>query len=400
MNESSGWSPSVAAAPLSELRHRASSLRRSLAWTLRARLFDLLSLTAGRPLLRLLLRRWPTRIERRQFRQGLHNAAAPLPPLLRGFAAVAGAREPLTRAMLLSWLAADEGYRGPMCERLASRGPPGDHLRVWTGPSVGLLHIEKTAGTALATMLSDRFHPAQIDADPYRSMPPHVLSAMPTHVARRLRFVPFVHGHYDLPALRRLGSDRVLIACLREPRARLLSLYQYWRSIDPALIGDGPDFRNVRFAHEHDLEDFLAAADPFMRNYLDNVYVRRLTGSYATDRDDPLARAPEAAVSRALDALRSIDIVGVTEHMDDSLALLSRVLGIDLPPRLPLLNDLAGNRRDRPTDFRTVPPATITPAAESALAGLTRLDRLVYEAARARLGAGLAGPAGHATAAG
>ncbi len=351
-----------------------------VSWWVRSVLFDVLAFLVGALLLRLVIGRWPNRSERRRFRLGLHRSVAPLPPLLKGICAVPAAQPNLTRSMLLAWLLSDETYRGVMRRGLGSEQPPGDHLRIWTKPPVSFLHLEKTAGTSVIGLLAPHFHPVQIDHDPHRSMPPHLLAAFPTHAARNLAGAALVHGHYDLPALRRLGRDRFVFTMLREPRARILSLYYFWRSIDPGLLGPPDQNRNVRFAHEHGLLGFLQTSEPFIVDYIDNFYLRRLTGFYAsTSARDPLVEAPAECLQIALDALRSIDFVGVTERTGKSLEELGRMLGLDPSAEIPTLNEAAANHRTRPHDYRHIEPQPVTPEIEAALDRLTRLDRTLYE---------------------
>ena len=348
-------------------------------WFVRGTTLHGLAFLTDRFLLRLALDRWPSPVERRQFRRSLRHGVAPLPPLLRGFAAVADARAPLTRAMLVSWLLADERYQGPMRQGLGSDVPPGDHLRVWTKPPISFLHVERTAGTALVRWLSSHFHPAQIDPDPFRSMPPHVLSPFVPDAMGRFSGFPLVHGHYDLPSLHRLGTERAVVMMLREPRARLLSLYYFWRSIDPGLLGSADGNWNVRYAHDNSLLDFLSIDDPYLVDCIDNPYVRRLTGSYASWGDDPLSVRPLETLDLAVAALRSLRVVGIVERMEDSLRHLGTVLGFDDVGTVATINDVIGNRRDRPQEFRAVEREQITPAVDAAIERLIRHDRVVYD---------------------
>ena len=84
-----------------------------------------------------------------------------------------------------------------------------------------------------------------------------------------------------MPTFRRFDPDRAVFTVLREPRARLVSLYHYWRSVDPAKIDPEISFA-VGCAHRLSLEDFLNVDDPYLTDSIDNIYVRRLTGFYAT----------------------------------------------------------------------------------------------------------------------
>ena len=247
---------------------------------------------------------------------------------------------------------------------------------------LSFLHLEKTGGTSLthavATLLGDR----GTDPDPHRAVPPHLLSAFPPSLELSRRDYGLVWGHYDLPALRRLDPARFVFTVLREPRARILSLYHYWRSLDLSVLGANYAGPHVLRAQSAGLLEFLRTEEPTISDHFDNLYVRRLTGIYATGSEarsegDLLATDPEAAIARALDALGSIDVIGLTDRMDESVARLARALGIDTPPAVGRLN--VGFREG--PGFRRIRREPVTEAIEAALEHLTRLDRLVFAAA-------------------
>ena len=344
------------------------------------------SATLGRLLFRLCLGRWPDRLERALFARGLADDRVPVPALLRAMDAIPASRVQISRLLLLGLV---RDGRLPAPERLGSEAVPiapqvGDPLSFWEGPAVSFLHIEKTAGTALATALTERFHPLQIDPDPHRTMPPHVRSPFAQPACARDR--KLVWGHYDLPSLERLGPERVLVTMLREPGARIVSLYRYWRSFDVALLDpfhNGP----VRMAHELDLLDFLRCDDPLLRDMIDNLYVRRLTGLYASEGAvDPLALAPEEALRLALLALDRIDCVGIVERMDASTRALSKVIGTGVSVARDNVSD--GNASARPEVFRPVAPTPVTPEVAVELERLSALDAVVYGVAVRRLEGG------------
>jgi hypothetical protein len=349
------------------------------------------SATLSRALFRLCLGRWPNRMERALFAQALADNRVPVPALLRAMDAVPDSRVQISRLLLLGMVR--EG-RLPAPERLGGEAVPiapqvGNPLSFWEGPAVSFLHIEKTAGTALATALTERFHPLQIDPDPHRTMPPHVRTPFAAPACVRDR--KLVWGHYDLPSLERLGSERVVVMMLRDPGARIVSLYRYWRSIDAGLLDpfhNGP----VRLAHEHDLLGFLRHGDPLLRDMIDNVYVRRLTGFYASvSAADPVACDPGGVSQLALQALERVDFVGVVERMEDSVRGLSAAIGTALSVSRD--NASEGNAAVRPGVFRAVGSTPVTPEVADELDRLTSLDRVVYRAALRRLEGGGAGRA-------
>lgn len=317
-----------------------------------------------------------------RFHQGFRRRHAPIPPLLRALAGVAAARPQLTRSMLASWMAADEVTRSALTIGLGSRelATPGDVLRVWRGPPISFLHLEKTAGTSVSVFLEGLFHPTQIDPDP---SPGH---AEGVHVNRHGPRPAFIRGHYDLPMLRRAGPDRFVLTFLREPRARILSLYYFWRSHTPLAAVKTGVHPGVAEATSCSLLVWLRSTNPEVRNAIDNFYVRRLTG--VIDRGaagDTLATDPDRCLEDALQALASMEFVGITEQMDASLSVLGRMLEFAPPPAAPRVNVAATNEWGRSSAFHPVWREPITPEIEAELTRLTRLDRIIYDAARTRL---------------
>ncbi len=364
----------------------------ALAWRLapaslglgsRARrgLMGVLARSFGGCLFRLCLGRWPHADEGREFARAMGDNRVPMPALLRAMHAVPASRQEISRLLLFDLL---RDGRLPPPERHGTVPVPiapqvGDPLRFWEGRPVSFLHLEKTAGTALANALTERFHPLQIDPDPNRTMPPHLRCAFPTPALRAIRERKLVWGHYDLPSLLRLGPDRLIVTMLREPRARILSLYHFWRSYEPAGC-DPFQNREVRLAHEHDLLGFLRLGDPSLRDCIDNLYVRRLTGLYASStEEDPLRADPAGALALARDGLDRIAFVGIVERMETSLAGLSAVLCTPIGAGLKRENAGEANARLRPDVFRPVARADITPSIEAELDRLTALDRVLYD---------------------
>ncbi len=354
------------------------------ASVVRRAVMSAISAVFGGGLFRLCLGRWPDAGERVLFKAGLCDGGTPMPALLRAMHAVPASRLQISR-LLLFGLMRDGRLSPPPLEFGTMPIAPqvGNPLSFWEGPKVSFLHLEKTAGTALANALTERFHPLQIDPDPHRTMPPHLRSAFPTPALGAIRDRKLVWGHYDLPSLLRLGSDRVIVTMLREPTARILSLYRYWRSVEPALLEPfGND--GVKLAHRFDLVGFLRHEDPFLRDSIDNLYVRRLTGFYSSGSADRLAADPAGSLELARRALGRLAFVGVIERMEESLAGLSASLGAPLL-ELQADNISEANASARPGLFRPVEQATITPEIAIELDRLTSLDRVIYAECLARL---------------
>jgi hypothetical protein len=342
-----------------------------LARTARALLLDGFAWLFTVPILRLATGAWPARQDVAAFRHAFRRFT-PLPPLMRALAAVPAGREQLTRAMLAGWLMADETYRGRLRADLTADDPrTGNGLVVWSGPRLTFLHLEKTAGMSVIAALSAQFHPLQIDAHLRRAFPPHVLNPIIHFRHNEVKRAALVWGHYDMPCIGHLGSDRFIFTFLREPAARIVSLYRYWRGQAALDLGWRGMNQPVLLAQQLDLADFLESDDQMLVNYLDNFYVRRLTGHYVWPHEpDFLAQNPEAALQAALAALDRIDFIGITEDTEGSLARLGKRLGFAPPQRSPRVNVTRAAGEMGIIDAR----------AGAALERLTRLDRVIYEA--------------------
>ena len=349
----------------------------------------------GRLVLRTMLGRWPDAAELVAFRAGLDAGSHGLPPLLRACAYVPAAGPLLSRSMLLSaqrGSAADPTRPGRPAA-LAAAQMMGDPLTIWRGPRLRFLHLEKTAGSSLINVLAAQFHPLQIDADPDRNYPPHERRPFPHASYAAQRDAALVWGHYDLPSLRRLdaGSEAFTLCVFREPGQRILSLYYYWRA------NQADQAATVRCARETGLLAFLRTRDPLIVNYIDNLYVRRLTGLYATAAADPVAQTPDDALDAALACLSTLDFVGMSGRLDDSLALLGKRIGFTPPLHTPQVNVLARSERNSVLPYRPTPRETVTPEIAAELERLTRLDRVLYRQVEQRFEHELAGTRRHAS---
>ncbi len=301
-----------------------------------------------------------------------------MPPLLYGLLGLTEWREGLLRSAELAW------HR----DRAAMNGLPeetfsllaGNIFSAWTGEPLGFLHFEKCGGCALLAWLARFFHPEQIHADPARDLPAHLYARL---VQKRVP-QPLIWGHYDIPTLQRFDPGRKIFTLLREPRARLISLYHYWRGVNPAKIDPEISFA-VGYAHRLSFEDFLNHEDPCLTDLIDNVYVRRLTGFYLTGAStDRLRAAPEEVLGQALEKLEGLFFAGITERLDKSAAHLAGRLGI-APPRDALRDNITEeNYRDPSGWFRKIKRGAPGPSAQAALERRTALDRRLYEAALRR----------------
>jgi hypothetical protein len=312
--------------------------------------------------------------DRLQFAAAFAGRDVKIPALLRGLLGLAKGREMLHHVAAYVWherRAAQTGaaFHGPAATQ-------GNIYTAWTGPALGFLHFEKCAGNALLAWLCGHFHPEQIAPAPYRDLPPHLFSR-PSSLVDRGRY-PLIWGHYDLPGLRHFDAGRRIFTVLREPRARLVSLYHYWRAVNPARIDPDISFA-VGLAHRLSLAEFLTHDEPFLTDLIDNMYVRRLTGLYATGAAaDPLRADPAAALDQAVAALEGLFFVGIAEALDAAAISLADRLGIARPSRKLRANVTQDNHEDPTGWFRQAETPLLSDADEAALTRRTSLDSELY----------------------
>ncbi|SIQ76095.1 MULTISPECIES: sulfotransferase family 2 domain-containing protein [Acidiphilium] len=348
-------------------RKRAAEMRQTA--------MNVIAVTSAPVLLRLSLGRWPCNSERDAFRRGFIDRSVRLPALVRALSSVSDVCNLMGYAM--------------RAERGTAEAPlsplQGDILTVWTGPKLGFLHLEKCGGVAVMRWLAPQFHPEQIDPDPLRAVPPQNFYRAPAGIGRDVARYALLWGHFGLPALERIDPDRFKFTFLREPRARLVSIYHFWRSVRPDVIGDVANDPLMGAAHRHDLLGFLRDPEPSLRDYLDNFYARRLTGRYRTGAAiDPLMADPAASLAAARDALARLDFVGITETMDDSVHRLATLIGAKPPDRPVRGNVTAENHVESADFFRKAERTPMTPEIQTELDRLTTLDRTLYADALAQ----------------
>jgi hypothetical protein len=187
-----------------------------------------------------------------------------------------------------------------------------------------------------------------------------------------------VIGHFPLPLLRRISAPSLVATVLREPRARVLSHYAYWR-----LASEDPGWQGWSLADFawRPLDEFLGSS--LVAGEIDNLICRMLVGD---DERVPLHGfiAPgdvSGVASRAIEALDSLGFVGLVELGDSMWKGISAFFDVNVTPRT--VNTTGG--------WRTVSAApgidlAITPQTLELLEARTAADSIVYRHALAAAG--------------
>lgn len=202
------------------------------------------------------------------------------------------------------------------------------------------MHIPKCAGTSVREALEQALPAGSLapqgyvaDGDPvdFARLPPERRSEFAVGLdemrAIGCRYQAIL-GHFDLDTLLAITDAASVCTVVREPRARLLSVYMYSRV--PGVAADwayNPTLHALR-----QLNEFLA--EPFRAPQIDNVLCRMLLGNdprlppqqFAAQSDLP------AVAADAIERLESLGFVGALESGESFWPAVSRAFGVTLRP--------------------------------------------------------------------
>lgn len=140
--------------------------------------------------------------------------------------------------------------------------------------------------------------------------------------ARRDALVVSGHLHYGVH--RYIPKDCEYITMLREPVARVISMYRY-------ILGDPRHWLHDELARSGmGLEEFVErSADPGVDNHQTRLISGRGSGELAPGRELP--ELDREALQEAKSNLERFLVVGLNERFDESFLLIGRALGWRLP---------------------------------------------------------------------
>lgn len=239
--------------------------------------------------------------------------------------------------------------------------------------AVVFLHIPKTGGTSLHGLLLHGFSNDEVCPERFNAL---------ESVVDIGRF-RFFSGHFDRASLDSIPRTKRIVTLLRDPRARLLSLYYFWRAHEPvpgSSVVDGPSL-----ARDLSLLDFLRYPDHGIPETMDNLLTRTLFGRLSA----PEFREPtfdrSGALESAKEFLLSMTAFGITEQFEASAAHITDALRVPLSPVIP--HDLDSRVLADSPGYRRVDREPITPEIAEEIDRLTEFDRQLYEFATQRFAA-------------
>ncbi len=183
-----------------------------------------------------------------------------------------------------------------------------------------------------------------------------------------------VAGHFMLPTLLRIAPPTRIATVLREPRARLLSLYLFFRT---------PRMREVWNDYCGDLLDSAAGPldeflhEPAIARATDNQVCRMVLGNDKRIPDDGFIAERDVATVAAstLAQLDQLGFVGILESGALMWRALSRMFGVELTP----VRVNESGTPEASAGANAIPSYNET-AAFDALDRRSAADRMVYEA--------------------
>lgn len=234
-------------------------------------------------------------------------------------------------------------------------------------PKTAFLHIPKTAGTTVHHILLNCFPGGRSFTNAERGNNQNVDPST----------FDFVSGHFNYSYLKERGlTGHRIVTILRDPVGRALSHFYFLkqdRLLDLVEQEDeGYDKSELELAREllakareNDLAGFMRK-EPFLAEITLGNYQTRLMG--APDKLSPLN---SSHLDLAREHLRNCFFVGLTERMNESVALLCRRMG--WPEILPQ-GSLNSNKENK--GKRQQPPELL-----QALNDLNRMDQVLYQEA-------------------
>ena len=220
------------------------------------------------------------------------------------------------------------------------------------------MHIQKTAGTTITEAVKRHYRNDFVSHGDYLKRD-----------ATSLKKTAFISGHFGFEFSRQFMEGRYSFTFLRDPVERILSLYYFSRTRDPA------EYPIYRAAHEMDLAGYLRAG--FDREDIKTYLWNQQAWQLACGWNDPQQRqitdfTGEQILARAQAHLMEFHYIGFAESFAvDSKAILAN-LNVPAPESL-----VPANVTPRRPHRNDLPAATIRLAEE-----LTSLDAALYEHAK------------------
>lgn len=186
--------------------------------------------------------------------------------------------------------------------------------------------------------------------------------------ADELQGYDYMEGHWSLPTILEAFAPSDVVCVVREPRARLLSHYTFWRAWPPFMHELWEPYRAAGHA-QRPLSAFLA--DPAIAHQADNLMTRLLLGRHRLTPPDGFITDPAAAAAEACARIDTLGYADLLERGPDTYVGLEQWFGSPLSRERLNETDLSGGAPVDVADFTAR-------ATMDLLHARTAADRLVW----------------------
>jgi hypothetical protein len=257
-------------------------------------------------------------------------------------------------------------------ERQASGSERVFMTTIYRQPAI-FLHIQKTAGTTLATLVRSTYGGDNVisHGDYLRGLTRDPLNgtfSINAQVLNDFKLVPFLSGHFGYDFTKRYMQDRYSFTFLRDPMERIMSFYYYCRKQNPA------ESDVYKLCQQMPLDEFLkiGLTDPCAKSFIWNHQVWQLASGFGNVENHGVTSfRPSELLDLAIQHIDEFSYVGFAETFEQDRDAILKALGIAIP----LENTFYNANPERPV-LSDLPDST-----KKLLMDLTDLDRTLYEKA-------------------
>lgn len=234
------------------------------------------------------------------------------------------------------------------------------------------MHVEKTAGTSLVSLLRSAFDESKIcPQPPFGTW---------TWRAQEVPGYSLYWGHFTADFIEEMDPRGSRITMMRDPVDRIVSLYDYWRSHRWSHIRSAlppHPYNGPLIAKSGNLASFLTTDVEFVRERIYNRVARQLLGR----RFEMLWPDQGRVIAESIKALEGFGWVGIVELFEPSVVLLSAALGLDESRFSERANPTHVRSDDDPVYERIEPTIPTEEELERILEG-NRIDIALYTEGR------------------
>ncbi|WFU12344.1 sulfotransferase family 2 domain-containing protein (plasmid) [Rhizobium sp. CB3090] len=235
-----------------------------------------------------------------------------------------------------------------------------------TLPRLCFVHVPKTAGSSLNKLFSELYGDLKLPA----------LTTLDygLYSQDKLKAYRFYSGHCYWRDYSRLPSDARIFTVLRDPVARVVSLYKYWGSISTEHLTDKTMIEAMQTARDSSIYDFISSENPFIRESIVCGQIRQFLRPDLEQKIEVFRQTDSGLyqmVTQIYDTFSRFEAVLTVERLSESLPIFLKKLGIATRRTIPHVNS-SPSRND--VDFSRV---------RELLFDSSYVDFLIYDLAQA-----------------